>query len=155
MGFFYYWWRHTDLNRGHSGYEPLALANWAMPPEHGADDQDWTGDLILTKDALYHLSYISIAANMVAGAGLEPATFGLWARRATNCSTPRYWWREKDSNLRSQRRQIYSLLPLTTRESLHGLSLRINWSWQKELNPQPTDYKSVALPIELCQPLNP
>ena len=22
-----YWWRHTDLNRGHSGYEPLALAN--------------------------------------------------------------------------------------------------------------------------------
>ena len=26
----------------------------------------------------------------VAGAGLEPATFGLWAQRATNCSTPRY-----------------------------------------------------------------
>ncbi len=29
-------------------------------------------------------------AKMVAGAGLEPTTFGLWARRATNCSTPRY-----------------------------------------------------------------
>ena len=27
---------------------------------------------------------------MVAGVGLEPTTFGLWARRATNCSTPRY-----------------------------------------------------------------
>ena len=27
---------------------------------------------------------------IVAGAGLEPATFGLWAQRATNCSTPRY-----------------------------------------------------------------
>ena len=27
---------------------------------------------------------------MVAGAGLEPTTFGLWARRAANCSTPRY-----------------------------------------------------------------
>ena len=26
---------------------------------------------------------------LVAGTGLEPATFGLWARRATNCSTPR------------------------------------------------------------------
>ena len=25
------------------------------------------------------------------------------------------------------------------------------WSWRKELNPQPTDYKSVALPIELRQ----
>ena len=31
------------------------------------------------------------------------------------------------------------------------LSVRNIWSWQKELNPQPTDYKSVALPIELCQ----
>ena len=30
---------------------------------------------------------------------------------------PRYkWWREKDSNLRSRRRQIYSLLPLAARE---------------------------------------
>ena len=28
------------------------------------------------------------------------------------------WWREKDSNLRRQSRQIYSLLPLTARESL-------------------------------------
>lgn len=28
--------------------------------------------------------------NMVAGTGLEPAASGLWARRATNCSTPRW-----------------------------------------------------------------
>ena len=27
---------------------------------------------------------------MVAAAGLEPTTSGLWARRAANCSTPRY-----------------------------------------------------------------
>ena len=27
---------------------------------------------------------------LVAGAGLEPTTFGLWAQRATNCSIPRY-----------------------------------------------------------------
>ena len=32
MSLYFKWWRHTDLNRGHSGYEPLALANWAMPP---------------------------------------------------------------------------------------------------------------------------
>ena len=25
------------------------------------------------------------------------------------------------------------------------------WSWQEESNPQPADYKSAALPIELCQ----
>ena len=30
-------------------------------------------------------------SHMVAGEGLEPTTSGLWARRATNCSTPRYW----------------------------------------------------------------
>ncbi len=29
-----------------------------------------------------------------------------------------FWWREMDSNHRSLRRQIYSLLPLATRESL-------------------------------------
>ena len=28
--------------------------------------------------------------SVVAEAGLEPTTFGLWARRATDCSTPRY-----------------------------------------------------------------
>ena len=27
----------------------------------------------------------------------------------------------------------------------------ILWSWRKELNPRPTDYKSVALPTELHQ----
>ena len=33
-----------------------------------------------------------------------------------------------------------------------GISpLQITWSWQWDLNPQPADYKSAALPIELCQ----
>ena len=31
------------------------------------------------------------------------------------------WWRGKDSNLRRQCRQIYSLIPLTAREPLHGV----------------------------------
>ena len=29
---------------------------------------------------------------LVAGAGFEPTTFGLWARRATNCSIARYFF---------------------------------------------------------------
>jgi hypothetical protein len=29
--------------------------------------------------------------------------------------------------------------------------LSANWSWRQELNPQPADYKSAALPIELRQ----
>ena len=32
-----------------------------------------------------------------------------------------FWWRGKDSNLRRLSRQIYSLLPLAARESLHAL----------------------------------
>ena len=33
---------------------------------------------------------ITLGLFLVAGAGLEPTTFGLWAQRATNCSTPQY-----------------------------------------------------------------
>ena len=32
-----------------------------------------------------------VTAPFVAGGGLEPPASGLWARRATNCSIPRYW----------------------------------------------------------------
>ena len=32
----------------------------------------------------------SESLELVAGEGLEPSTSGLWARRATNCSTPRH-----------------------------------------------------------------
>ena len=42
-------------------------------------------------------------------------------------------------------RQIYSLIPLTAWVSPPG------WSWQWDSNPQPADYKSAALPIELRQ----
>ena len=72
------------------------------------------------------------------------------------------WWREKDLNLRSLRQQIYSLPPLAAREPLHiyrnpKTMLHLNpgesschnlfWSWRRESNPQPADYKSAALPL--------
>ena len=40
---------------------------------------------------------------------------------------------------------------LGTPPCLVALFLRYLWSWREDLNPQPTDYKSVALPIELRQ----
>ena len=55
-----------------------------------------------------------------------------------------------DSNHRSQRRQIYSLFPLATRDPSHKIKL---WSWWTESNHQPADYKSAALPVELHQQL--
>jgi hypothetical protein len=54
------------------------------------------------------------------------------------------WWRMMDSNHRTQREQIYSLPCLATSLILHD-----TWCRREDLNPQPTDYKSVALPIEL------
>ncbi len=82
----------------------------------------------------------------------------------------------QDSNLRRQCHQIYSLTPLTARETpryccstalltrtaqpelrstRHGsnpLDLHTSRSQRRDLNPQPVDYKSTALPIELRWP---
>ena len=42
--------------------------------------------------------WISSVTFMVAGAGFEPATFGLWARRAASCSIPRCLFGAEDRN---------------------------------------------------------
>ncbi len=47
---------------------------------------------------------------------------GLTCERLSNEQQGR-WWREKDSNLRRRSRQIYSLIPLATREPLHNLEI--------------------------------
>ena len=59
----------------------------------GADSQIRTGDLILTKDALYLLSYISKAYAPFLGRGivatekgLEPSTSGVTGRRSNRLS---------------------------------------------------------------------
>ena len=52
---------------------------------------------------------------MAGAVGLEPTTDGVRVRCLTNLATPQLeskWWREKDSNLRRQCQQIYSLPPL-------------------------------------------
>ena len=51
----------------------------------GADDQTWTGDLILTKDVLYHLSHISIF--LAEAEGFEPP----WAFTQTVFKTASLW----------------------------------------------------------------
>ena len=47
-----------------------------------------------------------------------------------------------DSNHRSHRRRIYSPLHLAALQPTQK-----KWSWQKESNLQPADYKSAALPL--------
>ena len=68
--------------------------------------------------------------------------------------SPRYVFYGGGRRIRTSevvRRQIYSLFPLAARESLHGISQIMKWSWRWDSNPQPADYKSAALPIELRQ----
>ena len=67
------------------------------------------------------------------------------------------WWEGVDSNHRSRRRQIYSLMHLATLQPARikflprPRSWTGKWSWRLESNPQPADYKSAALPVELRQ----
>ena len=143
---------------------------------------------------------------------IRPLPAGLRSTRSPSLQNS--WCTGEDSNLRSAKaRQIYSLLPLTTRPPVHTLltllvsrrawSIRklprrvkhreprkrrypegvfrrparperaavqlklnlsteelisshwMNWSWRRDLNPRPSDYKSDALPAELRQPKQP
>ena len=110
-----------------------------MASEDGADDQDRTGDLVLTKDVLCQLSYIGIDGLAPTGAlleretGIEPATNSLEGcdstiellpqsllahqlpRSRPRLVPPAKWMvaREGFEPSKPLGRQIYSLLRLT------------------------------------------
>lgn len=93
---------------------------------NGAHNWTRTSDLFLTKEVLYRLSYVGVKQlffpNLERVMGIEP-TQSAWKAEVlplnyTRLSYRKYWWRGKDSNLRRQSRQIYSLIPLTAREPL-------------------------------------
>src|SRR5438045_874283 len=56
---------------------PIAGSSSRLIVLHQARDRDRTGDLILTKDALYRLSYASDPFVSKRATGLEPATLSL------------------------------------------------------------------------------
>ena len=74
-------------------------------------------------------------------ARIYPCRYTLPTKKTTPHCDVVFWWEEVDSNHRRRCQQIYSLLPLATRESSHA------WSWWSESNQQPADYKSAALPL--------
>ena len=86
----------------HTGIEPvtpwlkvMCSTNWANG-SYGAGDEGRTRDIQLGRLTLYQLSYSRIydftniltMCLLVAEAGFEPTTFGLWARRATRLLHP-------------------------------------------------------------------
>ncbi len=88
-----------------------------------------------------------VAMIRVAGAvGIEPTPEVLETSVLPLNYAPLFkWWRGTDSNRRTQRERIYSPPRLAT-----SLPLQ-EWCRLQDLNPQPTDYDSVALPIELSR----
>src|SRR5699024_10008973 len=95
--------------------------------------------------------------------GFEPRNDGTKTRCLTAWRQPNIhnnhnqgWWRGADSNCRTRWERIYSPPRLATSLPLHSVNSHNlfiqkikKWCRPEELNPQPTDYKSVALPIEL------
>ena len=113
----------------------------------GVPERNRTFDPLIKSQMLYRLSY----RDMIGWDG--------WVRtsemtESKSVALPlgyiptsiRKWWRGADSNCRTRRELIYSQPRLAT-----SLPLRKKWCRLEDLNPQPTDYKSVALPIELSR----
>ena len=132
-----------------------------------AHDGNRTHDLFLTKEVLYRLSYV--------GAFTLPAP-ETWSGKRDSNPRPRAWKARAlptelfphpikrppepggEGRIRTSegvRRQIYSLLPLATREPLreHKILYSRAISRWRESNSQPTDYKSVALPLSYIGPI--
>ena len=78
------WWRRRDLNSGHCGYEPHALANWAMPPRNGG--QGWIRTIVIRRWQIYSLFPLTTRA---------PTHF--LYKQPDSCLN--HWLREEDLNL--------------------------------------------------------
>jgi hypothetical protein len=104
---------------------PVLAIAWAALVS-GADDQDRTGDLVLTKDVLCQLSYIGLAPLRGCGPPFgRPAT--LTGKDATPSRHPRGAW-------------------LASRHTPAVLESE-GWSGRRGSNPRPTAWKAVTLPL--------
>ena len=108
----------------------------------------------LPRTRSYHLSYVGITLERETG--LEPATNSLEGCDSTTELLPplaiTMWWREEDSNLRSSQGAA-DLQSAAINHSAISPNELDRWSWRRDLNPRPSDYKSDALPTELRQPV--
>ena len=135
---------------------------------HGAANQSWTGDLILTKDALYQLSYCSFFTSK---RGLVSRLASAWfssGRRGSN-PPPIAWkaialpnellpllsrlWGRVDSNHWTPKRTDLQSVAIATMRLPHlfvpSFPVSGNSSRWRDSNPRQADYKSATLPTEL------
>ena len=151
----------------YEGETSLVLVNWH---EKRATDRIWTGDLILTKDALYQLSYCSFLLRSV-GLPLALLRFSLSGRRGSN--PPPIAWKAialpnellpllsrfvgksglEPLNSEEDRFTVccnchYATSPYLLRWHLAGSTRSVSSRW-RDSNPRQADYKSATLPTEL------
>ena len=76
------WWAFGDSNPGPTGYEPVALTNWAKGP--------YTQTCL---DISFAVTYFYMTANHVLApqVGLEPTTLWLTVRCSTDWAIEEYW----------------------------------------------------------------
>ena len=116
------WLGMLDSNQRMQESKSCALPTWRIPIfiQNGVPEGSRTPDTWLRRPLLYPAE-LQAHVLLERVKGIEPSQLA-WKARALPLSYTRKlfgWWREKDSNLRSRRQQIYSLPPLAAREPLH------------------------------------
>ena len=110
-----------------------------------ANAENWTRDLFLTKEALYH--WATPASDFFEReTGFEPATFSLEGWRSTNWATPALLCGESRIRTCEVKNSRFTVCPRWPLEYLpkknHYLKEPSRW---RDSNPRPADYKSAAL----------
>ncbi len=97
----------------------------------GAHDQIRTGDLDLTKIALYRLSYVGVAVDRISAPVTRASGRPTWVVGAG--FEPANRFRE----------------PILQTGAINHSATPPRWSRRRDSNPQPAVYKTAALPVEL------
>ncbi len=109
-----------------------------------ANAENWTRDLFLTKEALYH--WATPASDFFEReTGFEPATFSLEGWRSTNWATPALLSGESRIRTCEVKNSRFTVCPRWPLEYLPKLNILKNKSRWRDSNPRPADYKSAAL----------
>ena len=126
--------RTGAVNASSGTPQPATARRGTNELKTGADDQDRTGDLVLTKDVLCQLSYIGPYAQPRLAV---TATEGNLPRGRPNHASHRRW-------------------ALQSRPNLHAHSSKPGasggWSGRRGSNPRPTAWKAVTLPLSYSRP---
>ena len=128
--------------RSDGSLAPQSRSRAFTPPAHLSAARcgplDFRDDLSPRLRGLPRLLPMRVELDMTAGVGLGRAPCAL-----------KLWWRGVDSNHRRLKPTDLQSAPFD--RSGTSPDLCRSWSWRWDSNPQPADYKSAALPIELRQ----